>query len=118
MALSKDPKKRARQLANLRPAPPAPKGNKLPVTHGAHANPPPALDAARAAIYDALAASAPVRDRDGGLPAADSTVVELAASALARFRALDAHVTAKGPIDRRGRLTSAAKHLERVQRNL
>lgn len=35
--LSKDPRKRARQLANLRPAPPAPEGHTRSLVHGGRA---------------------------------------------------------------------------------
>jgi hypothetical protein len=88
VALSKKPDARRRQLANLTPAPPpAPPKNTRAATHGGHGKVTvPGARAAREEIMEALAAAAPVRDRNGGLPAADAAAVELAARARAGAR--------------------------------
>ena len=88
MPLSRDPNKRARQLANLGSRPPAPPtGNRRAVRHGGYS------EALVADVSDevrelmaALGDVAPVRDPDGGLPAADVVAVERAARLLRRYR--------------------------------
>lgn len=102
MPLSRDPEKRARQLANLRPAPAAPAGHSRSLVHGGRAE---VLfrdvsDAVRE-LLDVLGELAPVRDPDGSLPAADAVAVERAARALKRYRHL------AGWLDLHGRLTDA-----------
>jgi Phage terminase, small subunit len=106
MPLSRDPTKRARQLANLRRGVTVPPpGNVRRLQHGAHA-----LGATRRLaseherrIFTELAEDAPVRDVDGGLPAADRTVVGLLASCLARLDAVDAWLAVHGTVDEKGR---------------
>ena len=91
MPLSNDPEKRERQLANLRAAPPAPIGNTRTRTHGGLATAKTMdVSAEVREVFDALAAAAPVRDFDGGLPAADEAAVEIAALALKRWRSVNA----------------------------
>lgn len=70
MPLSGDPDARARQLANLRPgARTAPPGNRRALSHGGYAAVTrDRLDTKVREVYDALAADAPLRDLDGGLP--------------------------------------------------
>jgi Phage terminase, small subunit len=110
--LSRDPEKRARQLANLRPgAHVAPLGNTRTLKHGARrvilrAE----LDAEVAEIYRALAEAAPVRDPDGGLPAADEAAVEVAARALKRWREVNAWCNTFGRIEEKtGRVKPAVE---------
>jgi hypothetical protein len=106
-------------LANLRRGPqpglrPAPRGNTRALRHGGRAEITiPGLDAARREILDRLAASAPVRDETGGLPAADEATVELAARALARHRSVDNWLAAHGVLDEMtGEPKKAAEYAE------
>jgi hypothetical protein len=87
MPLSRDPEKRARQLANLRPAPAAPAGHSRSLVLGGRAE---VLfrdvsDEIRE-LLDVLGELAPVRDPDGSLPVADAVAVERAARALKPYR--------------------------------
>lgn len=85
-----------------RKPPPTPKGNKRALTHGAYAQVAPAReDAKRREVFDALAADAPVRDADGGLPAADSPVVSLLAQTLVRLDDLRAYIDEHGLVQHR-----------------
>jgi plasmid stabilization system protein ParE len=111
MPTSKDPKKRAIQLANLRPAPPAPVGNDRPRTHGAYAAiAAERLDAKARAVFDALAADAPVRD-GGALPAADGVAVRLLADTLCRLDDVAEYLARRGWADAKGN-PRAALHVE------
>lgn len=67
---------RQRQLANLkRGGTVAPAGNQRAVKHGAYARIAEAeLEAKTLEVFDALAADAPDRDEDGGLPPHDALV--------------------------------------------
>jgi len=115
---SRDPAKRAKQLANLRPAPPAPAGNRQTLRHGGAATGAtlPVSEAVRE-IVDALAASAPVRDAAGELPAADEATVELAARALCRVRRVEAWCDMHGYLDERtGDVKPAVRYLEQATR--
>jgi hypothetical protein len=75
--LSGDPEGRARQLANLRKAPPPapPLGNVRSVRRGGYSTSPRMLPIEGKArqIYELLVEDAPMRDPDGSLPAADRT---------------------------------------------
>jgi len=86
MQTSRDPARRARQFANLRNRPPAPPaGNQRAVRHGAYARIADVdLDAKTREIFVAIAADAPVRAADGGLPAHDTIAVRLLAETLIR----------------------------------
>lgn len=80
-------------LANLRTAPPAPEGNARAVAHGgyaavAHAR----LDAKVREVFDALAAEAPLRAADGGLPREDAPMVRLLAECVCRLEDVSANV--------------------------
>ncbi len=102
MPLSDDPAARARQLANLRPAPAAPAGNQYLRRHGGYAAVAADRIAGRVAeVFDALAADAPLRDTAGNLPAADAGAVHLLAQALCRLEDVSDHLAATGWIDRR-----------------
>lgn len=101
MPLSRDPDKRAKQLANLRAAPPAPRGHRRAVTHGGYSIVGP-LERDRKArdIFEALAADAPMRDDAGGLPAADTAVVSLFARCLVQLERVEADMGDHGWKDR------------------
>jgi len=121
MALSKDPEKRARSLANLRKGKAKP-GNSRAMTHGGGADasklPAATKAAARADIEAELAASAPVRAADGSLPVADRAIVELAASALARHRHVEAWLDAEGFFTPKGNLRPVVVQLGKIDRAL
>jgi hypothetical protein len=90
---------RGRQIAraNLRNAPAAPRGNQRARVHGAYAAiAAERLEAKTHAIFDALAADAPVRAVDGGLPREDSVVVRLLADALCRLDGIGEFLTRRG----------------------
>jgi hypothetical protein len=71
----------------------------------------------RQEILDRLAASAPVRGPEGGLPAADEATVELAARALARHRSVDNWLAAHGVLDEKsGEPKKAVWYAERSAR--
>jgi len=102
VALSSDPEKRARQLANLRPAPAAPVGNHRTRRHGGYAQVSVERIEGRAReVFDALAADAPLRDEGGDLPAADQAAVHLLAQSLCRLEDVAGHLAATGWIDQR-----------------
>ncbi len=105
---------------NLRTGPKAPKGNTRSVVHHGRTKRAviPGTDEARAEIVEALAAAAPVRDTDGGLPAADAAIVELAARELARIRNVDDWLAQRGVLDRRGHVRPAAGYLEKATSTL
>lgn len=120
MPLSRDPEKRAKQLANLRPAPPAPQGHSRSLVHGGRAE---VLfrevGGEVRELLDLLADAAPVRDADGALPAADAVAVERAARALARYRRLSGWCDAHGRFDERsGEVKPAAEYELRAERAL
>jgi hypothetical protein len=106
MALSKDPAKRSKQLANLKPPPPAPPGNRRRVTHGARAQPEPRRQAAlERQISDAL----PVRAADGGPPVHDLVTVRLLAITLCRLESCAAYVSKHGQFFQGGRVRPATE---------
>ena len=76
----------ARSRANLRPAPPAPRGNQRHRVHGGYATiAADRLEGRARLIFDALAADAPMRDNAGELPSTDAGAVLLLAQALLRL---------------------------------
>lgn len=82
--LSQNPDRRRRQLANLNRGGKHPGSGRKP-THGAYAAITEAeLEAKTRVIFDALAADAPVRASDGGLPAHDTLAVRLLAEVMVR----------------------------------
>jgi len=118
---SRDPAKRAKQMANLRPAPPAPAGNALARRHGGYAAVArERLEEKVLEVFDALAVDAPLRDPDGGLPAADVAQVRLLAEALCRLDTVSADVSAFGLLEqngkRRGQVRPAAELEGRLRR--
>jgi hypothetical protein len=111
MPLSDDPKARANQLANLRKAPPAPKGHRRTVKHGARAQPEPRRQAAiERQICDAL----PVRAADGGPPVHDMVAVRLLAVSLCRLETVAEYVSRHGMFFKSGRLRPAADHEQKL----
>lgn len=102
MPLSRDEEARSRQLKNLRRGgPPAAAGNALAATHrGYSAVSAREQDAKARAVYDALAADAPLRAPDGGLPRSDSMVVGLLARCLVRLERVEDDMDAHGWRDR------------------
>jgi hypothetical protein len=96
--LSSDPAKRARQLANLRPgAAVAGPGNRRALRHGGYAAVAvERLEAKARQVYEALAADAPLRDPDGGLPAADAAAVTLLARCLVRLESVGEYLDRRG----------------------
>jgi hypothetical protein len=115
MPLSDDPAKRARQLANLRPAPPAPEGNRRRLRHGGYAEVArDRLEGKVREMCDALGADAPLRDADGELPAADHAAMMVAATAMCRLEDVTAHLATTGFLDQRtGEPRMAVLDLER-----
>jgi hypothetical protein len=104
MPLSSDPAARERQLANRRTFPAAPVGNDRGATHSAAATAKTLPVAGKAReLREMLAAETPLRDADGGLPAADSTAVELLALCLLRIERVAAWLEEHGEFDKRGR---------------
>ncbi len=100
-------------LGNLRAGagPPTAPGNTLALKHGFRSE---ALvrdvEAEVRELMDALAESAPVRDPDGGLPAADTVAIETAARALKRWRHVTAWCDLHGRLDEKGEVRSAARY--------
>lgn len=103
--------------AHLKPWPPAPEGNRRSVKHGARARVlPEVLQAKTREIYDALSASAPVRDEDDELPVADAHAVAIAAQALARLESVVAYIDKHGALDRRGKPIPAVGYETKLRR--
>jgi len=87
---SSDPRKRERQLANLRVGPPAASGNRLALRHGGYAAiVHERLEAKALEVFDALAA--------------DVAQVRLLSEALCRLDAVSADVTSFGLLEQRGK---------------
>ena len=97
----------------------APMGNRLSLKHGGVANlamtP---TDRDLVEIIDAIAATAPVRDQDGGLPATDQAAVEIAARALKRYRSVSTWLDLHGRLDDKGNERSSARFELDVERAL
>jgi hypothetical protein len=92
--LSRDPEARSRQIANLRRGGPVQPGNRHTVTHGAYARITQAeLDAEVRELMDAIGEDLPVREADGGVPAADVILLEmLAGNRIQRRRVRESEV--------------------------
>jgi hypothetical protein len=88
-----------RSLANLRNRG-VPPGNSLAVKHGAYARVVAAkLDSKAREVYDALAADAPLRGDDGGLPTHDAAMVRLLADVLCRLDSVGAWLDGRWATD-------------------
>lgn len=115
MALSSDPAKRARQLANLRRG--GNHGGGRPTTHGAYAVVArDRLEQRAAEVFEALAADAPLRNADGSLPAADSVAVRLLAECLCRLDTIAAHLRDHGILDAEGNVKPVVEVEGRLRR--
>lgn len=113
--LSGDPAARQRQLANLRTGPPAPRGNRIGLRHGAYARITEAeLDDKARLIFDALAADAPVRAADGGLPRHDSLVVRMLAENRVRRQRIAVEELRHGVEGKDGRLRGVIQYGTRL----
>lgn len=114
--LSRDPDRRGRQLANLRRggAPAAPAGNRRHVVHGGYAVvATDRLEAKALAVFDAIAADAPLRGADGDLPAHDAALVRLAADVLCRLDDIAGYLRDRGWLDENGQPRENLLDLER-----
>jgi len=101
--LSRDPERRAAQLANLRPGK-APEGNRRALSHGGYGR----LDEGRLAskrreLFEMLADDAPLRDEAGGLPRHDQLAVSLLAETLTRLESVRVYLDMHGQLDGKGR---------------
>ena len=116
--MSSDPARRAAQLANLRAVPPASPGR--PPSHGGYSEALVAnVEREVLELRDALGETAPLRDAEGGLPAADLVAFERAARALRRYRAVDQWVALHGALDERtGEVKPAARLADELGRSL
>jgi len=111
---SSDPRKRERQLANLRPGPPAPGGNRLAVRHAGYAAVArERLEAKALEVYDALGSDLPLRDAAGGVPRADAVAVRLLSESLCRLDDVSAHLRDFGLFDQATGEPRPALDLER-----
>lgn len=113
--LSDDPRRRQRQLANLQRGGgrPASVEHRPALRHGAYAAiAGDRLEAKARDVFDALAADAPLRATDGGLPAADGAMVRLAAEALCRLDNVTDYLARRGIEDGRGELRTAVLDVE------
>jgi len=111
MPTPRDPVKAARQRANLRNAPAAPLGNQRGRTHGVYAAIAEAeLEAKTRQVFAALAADAPVRDVDGGLPAPDALVVRMLAEVMVRRERVRVEELRHGLETRDGRLRGVVEY--------
>jgi hypothetical protein len=111
--LSERQSARARQLANLRGAPPAPAGNRRAVRHGGYAEiARDRLEDRARQVFEQLSVDAPLRDELGELPAADHLIVSLLAQCLVRLEDIAAYLTLHGLLDAKGNVRPAAE-LER-----
>lgn len=106
MPLSHRPEQRARQLANLRDAPPpTPIGNTRAVSHGGFAKvAPERLEKREREIYEALSADLPLRGPDGAAPSSDALAVSLLAEALCRLDSVRNYLAERDIADAKGRL--------------
>jgi hypothetical protein len=116
--LSRDPRKRERQLKNLKRWPAPPPGNRRRLLHGGAARQATLIVANSWAekIMAELEREAPLRDETGGLPAHDRQVVELLASCLARLQSVSQWVDLHGVVDEKGQPRPACE-LERLLRS-
>jgi hypothetical protein len=90
-----------RSLANLRRGvTKAPVGNTRSLRHGAYARvAEQTLDEKTKAIFDALAADAPLRDADGELPSHDAVMVRLLADCMCRLDSIGAWLAGRWATD-------------------
>lgn len=132
VALSNDPAKRERQLANLRRGGPANAGSWQPgqsspnLRHGLHTRPPEdpgewrlqILSPAAQELLEALAEAAPVRDAAGDVPIHDRLAIEAAAVDLIIVRRCLGFLVAQGFEDSRGNQRPEVDGLGRANERL
>jgi hypothetical protein len=83
------------------------------VTHGGYARVAAGrLDAKVTGVFAALAQDAPLRDGDGGLPAADTVAVRMLAECLCRLEDVTGHLRDFGALDQETREVRPAVHVE------
>jgi hypothetical protein len=118
--MSSDPKARARSLANLKNGRGAEQGQQVALKHGARSKLPVGdIARAREDIQEALAAAAPLRDKDGALPKRDAIAVEVVAAALSRYRYMQEYLERVTPFTSSGRLRYVlVRELRRSERQL
>lgn len=117
MPLSERPEARARQLANLRSAPPPENGNARARTHGAKATAKSLpVEGRSRAIYEELAREAPLRDGDGELPIHDRVAIEALALCLCRLESVATYLQMHGVLTEDGEVRPAAEHERRLRR--
>jgi hypothetical protein len=98
MPLSTDPRKRSRQLANLRPAPAPEAGNDRARRHGGYARvATERMERKVAEVFDALADDMPLKDH-GGL-GADAALVRVAAECACRLEDVSGYLRDYGLVD-------------------
>jgi hypothetical protein len=120
--LSRDPDRRARQLANLRRGGPANAGSFRPdqaspvLKHGLRSRRPPRLLLTETAdeIVDALAATVPLRAPDGDVMPQFLPAIEAAALLLVQIRRAAAFLASHGATDQRGRFRPENEALTRT----
>lgn len=120
LPMSNDPEARKRSMANLRKAPPAKRGNRNAVKHGARAKQPIGdVPKARTDMQRYLAARAPLRDKDGNLPEYDEPAMEILSYGFSRIRKLWAELDRLGPVTNTGRLRYAlVREIRRSEKQL
>jgi hypothetical protein len=102
-----------RALANLRPGPKAPPGNRLAESHGGYS----AVSAEEreervGRVFEALGEDAPMRGPDGGLPRADAVAVDLLARCLVRLERVERFHRDCGWLDPKTKLPRPSVDLE------
>jgi len=111
---SRDPAKHAIQRANLKPAPPAPAGNRRTLRHGGYAAVArERLEEKVLEVADALGSDLPLRDAAGGVPRADAVAVRLLSESLCRLDDVSAHLRDFGLFDQATGEPRPALDLER-----
>lgn len=106
--------KNPNSLANLRPYRGAPEGNRHAARHGGYAKvAAAALDAKAQEVYDALAADAPMRADDGGLPRHDSVQVRLLADVLCRLDSVGSWLAGRWATEEAGPVLELESKLRR-----
>lgn len=114
MPISRDPRARARQIANLKRggAKPPPPGNQLARRHGAYAQiAAERVDAKVLRVFEALSEDVPLKE-EGRLPAADGVAVRLLAEVLVRLDDVSAYLTRYGLFDEKTKQPRAALDVE------
>lgn len=121
MPLSRDPEKRERQLANLKPgAAPWQPGATPHLKHGLRSRRPDGvlLGSSAREIVDALAETVPLKGPDGQVLPQFIVAVEAAALQLIIVRRVLGYLTTHGWEDSRGRMRPEAEGLERATERL